>query len=156
MTGLDVSHLGPGDAAAALRSYPRRFREVLMSVDPDELPHEALEHADHVARAVAMLGEALRQVVVQDAPVLHPATMDDAGRHWAFDNASSVDDVLQFLAMECNALADAIDDVVADQWTRRGTIAGTGQDVTALDIAREAVRTGSDHLHAAERTISRQ
>ena len=153
MPGLDLSRLAPDDAVAALRSYPRRFREVLTSVDPQDLPQEAIEHADHVARSLALLGEALRQVVVQDEPTLMPAIVDDAAREWAFDGSSSVDDVLAFLTMECNALADAIGAVPSDAWTRAGVVAGSSQKVTALDIVREAVRTGADHLRAAEGAI---
>ena len=55
--------------------------------------------------------------------------------------------------MECNALADTIRQVSADAWTRSGSIAGSGQDLTALDLVREAVRTGSEHLRAAERSF---
>ncbi|MEY2453485.1 MAG: hypothetical protein QOD92_3059 [Acidimicrobiaceae bacterium] len=156
MPGLDLSRLAPDDAVAALRSYPRRFRELLTSVEPDDLPQEAVEHADHVARSVALLGEALRQVLVQDEPTLIPAVADDSARQWAFDGSSSVDDVLAFLSMECNALADAIRDVPSAAWTRTGIVAGSGHKMTALDIVREAVRTGSDRLRAAERAISRQ
>jgi hypothetical protein len=153
VSGLDVSRLAPDDAIAALRSYPRRFRELLTSVDPDDLPHEAIDHADHVARSMALLGEALRTVLIQDHPTLLPAIADDSARQWAIDGSSSVDDVLAFLAMECNALADVIADVPSDRWTRTGVVAGSGQDMSALDIVREAVRTGAEHLRAAERVI---
>lgn len=154
MSGLDVSRLSPDDALAALRSYPRRFREVLTSVEPEELPHEAVDAADHVARSVALLGEALRQVVVQDDPTLVPAVADDAARDWTTSGSSSVDDVLAFLDMECNALADAIRDVASEAWTRTGTVAGSGHDMSAIAIVREAVRTGADSLRAAERAVS--
>jgi hypothetical protein len=154
VSGLDVSRLAPDDVEAALRSYPRRFRELLTSVKPDDLPDEALEHADHVARSVALLAEAMRHVLVQDEPTVLPAVADDAARQWAFDGSSSLEDVLAFLTMECNAMADAVKDVASDAWTRVGVVAGSGPRVSALDIAREAARTGSDHLRAAERAIS--
>jgi hypothetical protein len=153
VSGLDLSRLAPDDAVAALRSYPRRFREVLTSVDPQDLPDEAIEHADHVARSLALLGEALRQVLVQDQPTLLPAVGDDSARQWSFDGSSSVDDVLAFLTMEANALADTVADVPADAWSRTGTVAASGQAMSALDIVRDAVRTGSDHLRAAERAV---
>ena len=154
MSGLDLSHLGPDDAVAALRSYPRRFRELFASVEPDELPAEAVEHADHVARSVGLLGEALRQVLVTDQPVLMPGVASDCERQWAHEGASSPDDVLAFLEMECSAMADAVHDVPSSAWTRRGSVAGTGAAMSALDITREAVRTGADHLRAAERLVS--
>jgi hypothetical protein len=153
MSSLDLSRLGPSDAVAALRSYPRRFREALTSVKPEDLPQEAIEHADHVARSLALLDQALRQVLVQDRPTLLPAVADDSAREWAFDGSSSVDDVLAFLTMEGNALADHVAEVPSDAWTRTGIVAGSGDEMTALDIVREAVRTGADHLRAAERAI---
>jgi len=156
VSGLDLSRLAPDDAVAALRSYPRRFREVFTSVAEDDLPHEAVEHADHVARSMALLGEALRKVLVQDHPTLLPAVADDSAREWAFDGSSSLDDVLAFLTMECNALADVIAEVPSDAWTRSGIVAGSGREMSALEIVREAVRTGAEHLRAAERLISRQ
>jgi len=156
MSGLDVSRLSPDDVVAALRSYPRRFRELLTSVDEEDLPAEAVERADHVARSLGLLGEAMRQVLVQEVPSLLPAVADDAAREWAHAGASSVDDVLAFLTMEANGLADAAADVSSDAWTRRGAVAGSGASMSALDVAREAVRTGADHLRAAQQLISRQ
>jgi hypothetical protein len=126
---------------------------MLTSVDPQDVPHEAVEHADHVARSVALLAEALRHVLVQENPTLLPAVADDAAREWAFDGSASIDDVLAFLTMECNALADAVADVPSSAWSRRGTIAGSGQERSALDVVREAVRTGSDHLRAVTRAL---
>jgi len=155
MSGLDVSRLSPEDVVAALRSYPRRFRELLTSVDEEDLPAEAVEHADHAARSLGLLGEAMRQVLVQDEPTLMPAVADDSAREWAHAGASSVDDVLTFLTTEANALADAVAGVSSEAWTRRGTVAGSGAAMSALDIAREAVRTGADHLRAAEAALRR-
>jgi len=154
MTGLDVSRLSPEDMVAALRSYPRRFRELLTSVEPHEVPAAAIEHTDHAARSLALLGEAMRQVLVQDDPTLMPAVADDGQRDWAHAGAWSIDDALAFLEMEAHALADAVADVSSDAWTRHGTVAGSGQSISALDIAREAVRTGSDRLRAAEHALS--
>ena len=154
MSALDVSRLSPEDIVAALRSYPRRFRELLTSVEPHDVPAEAIEHADHVARSLALLGEAMRQVLVQDEPTLMPAVADDAQREWAHAGATSIDDALAFLDMEAHALADAVADVPSAAWTRQGKVAGSGQSLSALDLAREAVRTGADHLRAAERLLS--
>jgi hypothetical protein len=163
--GLDVSRLSPSDSVAALRSYPRRFRALMTSLDEDEHPDDlvhragpdglsAVDHADHVARAVAVLGEAMRQVLVQDEPTLLPAVADDSAREWEMAaQPASVDAALDFLDVECNAMADAVERTPADDWTRTGTVAGSGRKMSAIDILREAVRTGSDHLHAAERAI---
>jgi len=150
---------------AALRSYPRRFRALLTSFDEDERADDyvhragpdgrsAIDHADHVARSMAILGEALRQVLVRDDATVVPAVGDDSAREWEMAaQPSSVESVLDFLSVECNAMADAVDRTPPDAWVRTGTVAGSGQRMTALDIVREAVRTGAEHLRAAERAI---
>jgi hypothetical protein len=154
MSALDVSRLSPEDAVAALRSYPRRFRELFGTIDEEDVPAEAIEQADHVARSLALLGEALRQVLVHDQPTLMPAVADDRVREWAHSGASSLRDVLTFLTVESNALADAVSEATTDGWTRTGTVAGsTGGTMSALDLVREAVRTGADGLRAAERAL---
>jgi hypothetical protein len=163
--GLDLSRLSPSDAVAALRSYPRRFRGLLTSLDEDEHPDDlihragpdgrsAVDQADHVARSVAILGEALRQVLVHDNPTLLPAVADDSAREWQMSaQPSSAETALDFLDVECNGMADTVERTPADAWTRTGTVAGSGQEMSALEIVREAVRTGADHLRAAERAI---
>jgi hypothetical protein len=166
MSGLDVSRLSPGDAVAALRSYPRRYKALLTTFDSDEKPDDlvhragddgrsAVDHADHVARSFAFLGKALQDVVQHDGAELPPATFDDEAREWQVDGGErSLQGVLDFLEVEAGALADAVDRVPADDWARRATVAGGGREVTALDVAREAVRTGAEHLRAAERTLA--
>ncbi len=163
--GLDLSRLSPSDAVAALRSYPRRFRALLTTFDEDEraddLVHRAgpdglsaVDHADHVARSMAVLGEALREVLTHDDPTLLPAVADDSAREWQMAaQPTSVDAVVDFVRMECDALADAVGHVASDAWDRTGAVAGTGRTMTALDIVREAVRTGADHLRAAQRAV---
>ena len=163
MAGVDVSKLSPSDCAAALRSYPRRFRGIVAPVGDDERPDDvlhragpdgrsALDHVDHTARSVALLAQALHQVLVQDEPVLLAAVLDDGAREWAASGASSsADTVLDFLTLECEGLASSIDRVGSGEWTRTGSLAGSGAPVTAIAIAREAVRTGADHLRAAEK-----
>jgi hypothetical protein len=164
MAGLDVSRLSPKDAVNALRSYPARYRRVLTSFEEDEKPHDlvyragadgrsAVEHADHAARALALGGEAFRQVLVQHDPTIQQAVMDDSERDWAMDGTDDVDTVLAFLTTECDALADRAARVDAAAWNRAATVAGGGQRVTALDILRELVKTGSDQLRAAEAAI---
>jgi hypothetical protein len=166
VAGLDVSKLGPGDAVAALRSFPRRYRALLSTFDDDEKPDDlvhragpdglsAVDHVEHVARSVAMLDRALHDVLQQNDVVLSPATFDDAAREWQVASGDpSLDAALDFLTVECEALADAVERVPAEAWARRAKVAGDGRSVTALDIVREAVRTAAEHLRAAERTLA--
>jgi hypothetical protein len=164
VSGLDVSRLTPNDAVNALRSYPRRYRAVLTSFEKDEKPDDlvyragadgrsAIEHADHAARAISIGAEGFRQVMTQHEAVIQPAVVDDSVRDWAMDGTDDVETVLSFLTTECQALADRAAHVDAASWNRAGTVAGSGQRVTALDIMRETVKTGSDELRAAEAAI---
>ena len=93
MAGLDLTNLSPADAVAALRSYPRRFRAVLVPLaeDPtvaDRLARvgpdgrSALDITADVARTIVLLDGALAQALVHDDAVLHPAVTDAAARHW--------------------------------------------------------------------------
>jgi hypothetical protein len=50
---------------------------------------------------------------------------------------------------ESTALADRVDRVSGDQWTLTGSVVGGGE-LSALDVAKEAVRVAVDGLHATE------
>jgi len=160
MSALDLSHLSGPDAAVALRSYPRRFREAVgTGPDAAELAerigpsgHSALELVTATAHTFVLLGQGLHQVTVSDAPVLHPAVGDPSQREWDLPPGASLDAALDQLAGEAAALADAIGQVHGDDWARTGTVAG-GTAITALDIVKDAVRVGADNLRATESTM---
>jgi hypothetical protein len=63
-----------------------------------------------------------------------------------------VESALDHLQLECERLAATIAGVGGDTWARKATVGG-GRTVTALDVAREAVRAGAEHLRAAERAM---
>lgn len=155
---VDVSHLSPSDAVVALRSYPRRFRGLLEAFDDDEKPEDlvrrpgpdgrsGLDHADHAARAVAAYAAALHEVLVSDRPTVQVEVP------YVSASNKTAEAAVDFLMVECEALATAVDRVDAGAWARKGTYASTGREVTALDLVREAVRVGSDDLRAAEAAI---
>lgn len=163
MSELDVSRLAPSDASAALRSYPRRYAALLRPVgddeDVEELAHRAgpdgrsaMGILTEVTRTFVLLREALRQIEVNPTPVLHPAVTDPARRHWESPEPEQLADALTMFAEEANEMADEIDRVPAESWTRSGTVAG-GESVQAIDVAREAVRVGRAGLDDVERTL---
>jgi hypothetical protein len=158
-----MATVSPADGAVALRSFPRRYRALFSSLDDDHGPddlahragsdgHSALDHAAHMARALGLIGQALRQVLVHAEPVLHPAVIDDDAREWSETYAQDPDDVLALLSTEAEQLASQVEAVSPDDWTRKATVAGDGT-VTALELLQEAVTTGVAHLRAAERTL---
>ena len=121
-SGLDVSNLSPGDAAAALRSFPRRFSAALALVDEDDdsVLHRpgpdgmsAFEHAEAAEREVAAAGVAIRRALGAGSA---PPEGDTA-----------------------ESLAELVSHVSPGDWG------------PALDLLRNAVRTTADHLRGAER-----
>jgi hypothetical protein len=161
---VDLSRLAPADASAALRSYGRRYRQLLAPIadddDVEELAHRvgpegrsAIEITSDVTRTLVLLHEAERQITVHDTPVLHPAVLDRTQRRWDTTPPERLDDVLDLLADTTSSFADDVDRVSADAWNRAGTIAGGGA-VTALDVVREAVQVGRDGLDAVTRTLA--
>lgn len=157
MTGLDVSRLLPPDALAALRSYPRRFRNEVASFEGDDDVEElaarigpkgesAIQIISDVARTWTVLAEALRQTLISDEPVLHAAVADPNQRSWDTPASDSLEGVLADLDHAAGALTDrmaSIDDL--RDWNRRAAVAGGGE-VTALDLARNATVAGHDGL----------
>ena len=97
--------------------------------------------------------DSIRRTLVDTEPVLPGATVDPREREWAVGQDSSAEAALDFLTTESNTLADQLESVGASAWNRKAKIAGSDRTVTALDLAREAARTGSEHLRAAEAAI---
>jgi hypothetical protein len=162
--GFDGRRVSPSDAAVALRSYPRRFREVLKAIEEDDRPDDvlhrrprsggvsAMEHAAWVAAAVAAATEALRLVLIQDAPAITlPAVEPERGVTGA---DGSVDEVVARIDAATSALASLIERTPASDWTRTGRVEPEGAPVRALDIVALAVHIGSLHLRATDATIN--
>ncbi|MGZ4709236.1 MAG: hypothetical protein ACXWBN_10895 [Acidimicrobiales bacterium] len=165
MTGLDVSKLLPPDALAALRSYPRRFRQEVASFEGDDSIDElaarigpdgesAIQILSDVARTWTVLAEALRQTLTSDDAVLHPAVLDPAQRSWDTPPSDSLDEVLTELDHAADDLVERMASVseISD-WNRRAAVAGGGE-VSALDLARSAVVAGHDGLDAVRAALT--
>jgi hypothetical protein len=164
VSDLDVSRLAPSDAAVALRSFPRRYRAAIQPVkdddDVEELAHRvgpdgrsAIQILSDVTRTLVVLADALRQITVNDTPVVHAAVVDPALRHWDAPPPERLDDALVIFDDEATSLADAVDRVPVDAWTRSGSVAGGGS-VTALTVVRDAVRDGRQGLEEIVRTLA--
>jgi hypothetical protein len=163
VSDIDLSRLAPSDAVAAMRSYPRRYLNVLQPIKDDnvvELAHRigpdgrsSIQILSDVTRTLVVLGEALHQITVNPTPVLHAAVVDPAERQWDTPPPEDLDDALAFFADEAGNLAEAVGHVPADAWTRSGTVAGDGS-VSAIDVVREAVRVGRAGLSDIEKTLA--
>ena len=158
---LDLRNLGPADIAQTMRSLPRRFREAL-AVDDDEDQarlvavvgsegHSALDRVAGTGRMLALFGGALTEVVNGRQPVLHAALTDASARTWE-QGATDLDGELSLLDDEAEQLAGRVDRTSTEQWDEIGRVVG-GTEITALDLAKEAVRTAVDGLNATQRAM---
>lgn len=164
MSVPDVSQLAAPDAVVALRSYPRRFRSAVLPIVDDPTVEalaerigpdgrSAIDIVVAVSNTWVLIGQALRQVLINDDAVVHAAATDPAGRSWELPPGTSVDGALDNLADEAVALADAADAVPGRDWSRTGAVTGGGS-VSAIDLVREAVRTGAQGLIDAEAAVA--
>ncbi len=158
MAGLELSRMSPGDAEAALRSYPRRYRELFVAGDGDdidEIAHRigpdgvsAVDVLTDLSRTWALLRDGVNRTVTADTPVLHAGVIDPAERIWPDGPPEPVPEALELLAGEAEAFAAQVGRVPLEGWTREASIAdstGVGT-ISALDLLREAVRIGHDGL----------
>ncbi len=155
--GIEPWTLTPSDAAVAVRSFPRRFRALLVRPDHRDRPHlvagraeggwSALEHTAHVADVMVCVADALRLVQVHDDPAV---TVEPAPpRTAAFEE---LEEVLADLERACEELAHTVDGVSGHEWERRAHLED-GTQVTALDLVRHAVHMGAHHRRLVERIV---
>lgn len=155
-------HLSPADAAVALRTMPGRYRTALLPVDEPEVEARATtigaggESATDVAadtvRSLVILERALHDVRLSDDPVLHPAVLDRAARHWDAAVRETPQSVLAQLHDVCSSFADAIDAMPTADWARTGTVGG--RTVDAITIVREAADTAGGNLRSMETLLA--
>lgn len=160
---MDYDSVSPLDAAVAVRSFPRRYRSVLVAPrsedGPDAVfrrrPHpsgwSALEYTAHVADRLDLLGPAILQVVRQDTPAIAGFDNDERAASKRYNDLDRVE-VLGWLDMACDELASVIGDVRPDDWTRKGLVAGAERD--ALTLARDGVHEGAHHLRDVQRVLN--
>src|SRR3954453_22020112 len=86
--GFNASTVSPGDAAAALRSFPRRYKAVLIRPSNDDADDpvarrgvagwSALDHATWAANAIDGAAQQVHQVLVHDDADVTPPPVDPA------------------------------------------------------------------------------
>lgn len=162
--GFDAPTVGPADAAAAARSYPRRFRGLLVRPDDDDPeivrrppgPGEAsaLDHAAAAAAGMAAAAASLAAVHVHEGAGvdLGPPPGEDRTDAGAA-GTRTLEEVLAAVEAAAGALGDAIRAVHGDQWARTGSAPGGA--IGALDVARAGAHAGSHRLRSAERALAR-
>lgn len=163
--GIDYDTLAPGDLAVAVRSYPRRFRAALASLDEDDAADadalirrspsagvwSALAYTVHVADVLSWHADALRRMHDVDDPSIDYPSEDEAVWERAA-NSVSRDDALERLGREADRLGVVLDSYRGDDWTRDAAFPWGERD--ALTTARNAVHEGHHHLRDVERVLA--
>jgi hypothetical protein len=160
-----LRNLSAGDAAVAMRSYARRFRELLAPLVADEAARAAGSTADRgapvdvtapgrsgwsvlgltdaVATHLDRLDDGLRRALETDRPVLgslfHPP--EPSG---SVPSSPSTTAALGRLEGVLAGLAEHIEHRPGDDWKRAATV--DGQQSSAHELLREAVAYGRNAL----------
>ena len=151
------------DAVVAVRSFPRRYRALLVtpgSLDgpdavfrrrPDPQTWSALEYTAHVADVLDLLGPAIRRVMVEEQPSIGSFDNDERAEGKGYNKLERAE-VLGWLELACAELASVLESVKADDWTRTGRLEAGERD--ALALARNGVHEGSHHLRDVQRVLN--
>ena len=156
---MDVEYreMSPSDAAVALRSFPRRYRALLLRPDVEDDPESivtrkpasdrlsALEHAATAAAVLEVAAEDIERTLVQDRPNLgrpRPAP----GR------AAGLGATLERLDDAAGRLADLADRARGEEWSRTATV--DGQPTRALTMLQRAVGDSARRLRDIEQVLA--
>jgi hypothetical protein len=150
--------LSPADAAVALRSFPRRYREAVdeaRAKRPDlEVTASAAGHRAPLVIAVAAstvldrLRQGVERALTDTGPSLDPSLLDRT----ALESTSgmtgqlprTMDAALDGLQEVATRFADLAQHTPLREWDRGGLIGQT--PVTALDLLKDAVAAGRSYL----------
>jgi hypothetical protein len=162
--GLDYDTVSPQDAAVAVRSFPRRYRALMVTPGSEDGPDavfrrrahpstwSALEYTAHVADRLDHLGPAILRITRENSPVIAFFDNDERAIAQAYNSIERTE-VLGWLDLACAELASVLGDVVPDDWTRTGVVAGVEKD--ALTLARDGVHEGAHHLRDVQRVLAK-
>lgn len=156
--GIDEETIGITDAIAAIRSFPRRYREALdavprdrLAVRPDPDTWSIVEYAVHAREVLEILSMLLPEVL--DHPGLALPTLEDDGHgggppatfpDWLTDREL----VLAGIQTACAALAARADEAPLAAWDRPFTIGESGH--VAAWVVQHAAHEGGHHLRDIE------
>jgi hypothetical protein len=156
--GDRYANLSPGSLTAALRSFGRRYHAAVTSDPartPDEIGDRTVADGRPVRQVVAdaaatleALAPALHRVLVSPEPPIPEAAEDDGVRAATVDGR--VIDHVDRLGAAAERLANDLRQAPPQDLTRTGTTP-SGTRLSAIDIARQAVRVAADGLLAVER-----
>src|SRR5437763_7428861 len=125
--GLVYDSISPQDVVQTLRSFPRRYREVIGPfLDDDEVLRRrpnpstwsALEYTAHVADILEAMTPQLIEVVQKDNPhITDPLDQDARAVERGYNNMEPRE-VLDWLSRSATTAADTAVGFTADDWSR--------------------------------------
>jgi hypothetical protein len=162
--GLDYDTISPSDTVAAVRSFPRRYREALFGFtdETDEHPDavvrrrpeptvwSALEYTAHVRDTLEWMADAIRRMNRGREPTIDSFDQDQRAIDERY-NEQDLNRVLDGLAAAADRLAAVLRDVDAGDWGRIGHFSWGDRDMLAM--TRNAVHEGSHHLRDVDRVL---
>ena len=158
--GLEYDSLAPQDAIQALRSFPRRYREVIGPfIDDDEVLRRrpnpdtwsALEYTAHVADILEAMTPQLVEVVQKDNPKLEdPLDQDQQAIDRSY-NEMEPRAVLDWLQRSVTTAVDTCAGLTPDDWSRAAQYPYGEREL--IDIVRNIVHEGVHHLRDVENVL---
>lgn len=157
--GIDEDDISVPDAIAAIRSFPRRYREALAPVPPDALrtrpdpdTWSVLEYAVHAREVLELLAQTLPIVLEHPDSHFPPIDVTEATStrpEWVLDP----DLVLAGIQEATDALAARAEETPVAAWDRTFTIGD--ETHPASWILSHAAHEGAHHLRDIERVARR-
>ena len=162
--GLDYDTISPSDAVAAVRSFPRRYREKLLGFTddtaddldavvrrrPEPSVWSALEYTAHVRDMLEWMADAIRRMNHEREPTVDWFDPDERALADRYNDQDPVR-VLDGLTAAADRLAVVLRDVDAGDWGRLGDFLWGSRDM--LTMARNAVHEGAHHLRDVDRVL---
>jgi hypothetical protein len=152
--GLDYDTVSRRDAAVGIRSFPRRFREVLTEVDDLALRRRpapgvwsALEYTAHVRDMFALMAATVDRMVAETNPELAFPDPDTTAERGSY-NAEAVEDVIAGLTATAARFAASIERVATAELDRTARFPWGERDI--LTMIRNGVHEGTHHLRDVE------
>lgn len=152
--------LAPRDLIITLRSFPRRYDEVIGPVrrDPERFARRN-EEVDGgsltgvvagLARHLGQLETEIAKLTTQSEPLVTGAALGPEPPPGTTERPMGLDDAQAGVATSSDAIATVLDRASTEQWAFRAATTN-GRRITLLEVARHAARVGAEGLRRLQR-----